>query len=1076
MTPGEGVVPVCPSCGASVAVGVKFCGECGASLPAAPAGESRRQVTVLFSDVAGSTELGERIDPEALRALMGRFFASAAEAIERHGGTVEKYIGDAVMAVFGLPELHEDDAMRAVRAAVDVREAVARLGAELEARHGLGLKVRIGVNTGEVVAGEASLRQQLVTGDAVNVAARLEQAAQPSEILLGPVTWHLVRDAVEAEAVGPLELKGKSERVNAYRLLAIRAGAEPHARRFGMPMVGRDADLAILRGALDAAVAERAPRLVTLVGAAGIGKSRLTHEFVSSVRDHATVLRGRCLPYGEGITYWPIALAVRSVAGINDTDDPTQALAKVTAFVEGLPESSRIAAALAGAIGLGSASAPREEIGWAVRRLLEGKASAQPVVLVVDDIQWGEETLLDLLESIVVLSHGAAILLLCIARPDLLDARPGWGSGVPGAVTLRLEPLAGEAVAELIANLGDRAAFPPAVGELLASTAEGNPLFLEELMAMLVEDGVLQREDGAWRMAEQPVAVQVPPTIQALLAARLDRLDPGDRAVAQRAAVIGRVFQRGAVIELSQDADRARVDGRLVSLVRKELIRRDASGDTDDAFRFRHLLVRDAAYEGLPKQERAELHRRFAEWLLRAVGDRLAEFQEIVGHHFEQAFRYRRQLGLDDDISARIGDAAAGHLAAAAFRALDRSDLPAAAGLLRRALAVMRLEDPRRIELVAELIDALMQMGRIVEATAELDAMRQTPGIDADPRQRAWLDVTQLLVAYQTSNYQISAARLAFEAAIRAFERAGDVNGLGRAWLSQAHASWWQLQAADTIEALDRALAYARQAGRRSHELSILSWLTKAYAWGPTPVDRALSELDSIMDAARGDRRIEAAVRRSRAGLLSCVGRTTEAAAELDAAVATFAELGMTIDVGEAEQTAYVMALVTGRLDEARRRIEEANRQLEAIGEEAFLSTNLALLAALLFDSGLTDEAEQVARRATSVSAADDLSTQWHSTVVLAEVEAWRGNSDEARQMVDTLLATVRASDFHVSAGDVLTRAAEVYRAAGHHDRARELFEQALDGFRQKGATAYVTKLERRMASLDGASGLPERC
>lgn len=584
---------------------------------------------------------------------------------------------------------------------------------------------------------------------------------------------------------------------------------------------------------------------------------------------------------------------------------------------------------------------------------------------------------------------------------------------------------------------------------------------------MLVEDGVLTLVGGAWAMAAQPSALQVPPTIQALLAARLDRLDPADRAVAQRGAVIGRVFPRGAVVELSPEPDRARVDGRLVSLVRKEVIRPDTTGEVDDSFRFRHLLVRDAAYDGLPKHERSELHLRFATWLQRTVGDRLPEFEEIVGHHLERAYWYRRELRLDGETSVGIGDAAAIHLAVAAYRALDRSDLPAAAGLLRRALAVMRTDDASRVELEAELIDALMLTGRIDEATAELERMRQTPGVDDDPRKRAWLDVTQLLVAYQTSDYKVTAARLTFEPAIRAFEQAGDVNGLGRAWLSQAHASWWELQAATTVVALDRALDCARRAGRRSHELSILTWLTKAHAFGPTPVADALAEMKRIETAAFGDRRIEAAAAVSRAHLLAYAGDAVNAERYLDAAVRTFTELDMVVSAGEAAQAAYYLGMSTGRVDEARSRLEGANARLEAIGETAYLSTNIAMLAGLELDSGLVDGAERLARRSEEIAAADDLASQWTFRMVLAGVEAARGRFDAAMGLAEAALSDVIGSDFPIQSGDMFTRAAHVHRLAGDRGREAQLLKHALEQFMLKGAAAFAAAIEPRIASLD---------
>jgi class 3 adenylate cyclase/tetratricopeptide (TPR) repeat protein len=1025
----------------------------------------------VFSDLAGFTQLAERIDPEAVRALMARYFGLATAAIERHGGTVEKYIGDAVMAVFGLPALHEDDAIRAVRAAVDVRDAVTALNEELGQQHAVDLRVRIGVNTGEVVAGEASVRQQLVTGDAVNVAARLEQAAAPGEILLGSATWHLVRHSIRAEPVGPIEMHGKSDPVMGHRLIRMARGNEPESPLHDTPTVGREAELALLGRAFDAAATTRTCRLVTVVGAPGIGKSRLTREFVSSIRGHATVLRGRCLAYGDDITYWPIAVAVRSAAGIADEDDPGAAMAKLSAYVHGLPNAHRIANALAGAIGLGAVTAPREEIGWAVRMLLEGLAAQRPCVLVIDDVQWGAETLLDLLESVAVHSRAAPILLVCVARPELADARPAWATTVPTEVTLRVEPIPDSAAALLVAGLSDEIDLPPSAIQFVTAAADGNPLFLEELMQMLIEEGRLTRVGKTWHMNPAPGATQVPPTIQALLAARLDRLNPEDRALMQRGAVIGRVFQRAAIVELLPEAERARLDQGLRTLLVKELIKPEANREGDNAFRFRHLLIRDVAYESLPKRERADLHRRFAEWLLHSVGDRLPEVQEIVGYHFEQAFLYWRQLAFSNELSAQSGAAATEHLAAAAFRALDRSDLPAAVGLLRRSIAVAGPGDLLRAELAAELIDGLIQLGRIREARTELESMLNFPGLPADPPRRAWWELSQLSILYQTRAYEINEARPVFERAIVDFERSHNSNGLRRAWISRAQAHWSRLEGGLTINALERALGYSRKAARRSHELSILVWLTRAHCFGPTPVSTALAELARIRAAAETDPRIVAAVGLARSHLLAMVGETGDAAGELDTSIRMFEDLGMTIDVGRAGQAAYNQAVATGRPEEGRRRLDLANAQLEAIGEENFLSTNLALMACLLLDSGLPDEAERFARRAADIASPDDLASQWPGALAMAGVEAHRGDFDAAFKTIDTVLPLVVASDFHADAGDLLMRSADICFAAGDTARGRDLLDQSLQRFRLKGATAFEAIVERRMKTF--AAGGP---
>ena len=609
---------ICASCGHQAVVEFKFCPECGAAaVEVAPARGLRKTVTVVFCDLAGSTAVGESTDPEALRDLLARYFKRMKGIVERHGGTVEKFIGDAVMAVFGVPVVHEDDALRACRAAVEMRAALPELGVE----------GRIGVNTGEVVTGT---EERLATGDAVNVAARLEQAAQPGEVLIGSETLRLVRPAVEVESERLLEVKGKAEPVAARPLVAVTGELE---RRFASAMVGREHELARLRAVFGQAVHDSSCQLFTVLGSAGVGKSRLAAEFLAG--SEARAVRGRCLAYGEGITYWPVVEILKQ-AGRLPEGDAARPLRVLLGEADGL--------------------ASPEEIAWGFRKLLEQEAQSEPLVCVFDDLHWGEETLLDLVEHVADLARDAPMLVLCMARPELLERRPAWGGGKWNATTVLLEPLDAAETEQLLGLLGGA---PAELRERIVQVAEGNPLFLEEVVA-LVRDST----DGG---------VAVPPTIQALLAARLDQLDPAERAVLERGSVEGRVFHRGAVAALA-DGD-GQLDQRLLSLVRKELVRPDRPLlSRDDAYRFRHLLIRDAAYDALPKATRADLHRRFAGWL-ETNGRELVELEQIVGYHLEQAARYLAELGRPD---AAVAAEASRRLASAGLRTRWRGDRAAA--------------------------------------------------------------------------------------------------------------------------------------------------------------------------------------------------------------------------------------------------------------------------------------------------------------------------------------------------------------------------------------------------------------
>src|SRR5918992_514150 len=505
----------------------------------------RKTVTLVFCDVADSTPLGERLDPEALREVWSRYHETARAVLERHGGTIEKFIGDAVMAAFGIPAVHEDDALRAVRAAVELRDELENLNDELERSFGIRIGVRTGVNTGEVIAGDPAQGQAFATGDAVNVAQRLEAAAAGGEILLGGATMRLVRHAVRAEPLPPLELKGKSHPVAAWRLLAVEPDARAVERRLDAPLVGRLAELDRLHAELEQALAERSCRVVTLLGDPGVGKSRLAAELVGSLDDSALALEGRCLPYGQGITYWPLAQIVRQLCG---ESPPADALARLLA---GEPDAELVTDRILEAIGQAPPQSRSDELYWAVRRLLETLGRERPVVLVLDDVQWAESAFLDLVEYLAGWSRDTALLVLCLARPDLLDVRPGWGLGGVSGSVVTPAPLGRVETRELIDGIlgSDRLQSVPEAA-ILRATA-GNPLFVEEMVRMLIEDGLLRERDGTWEAPRSLPSLRVPETIQAVLAARLDLLEPEERQVLQRASVIGEVFWWSALAELA---------------------------------------------------------------------------------------------------------------------------------------------------------------------------------------------------------------------------------------------------------------------------------------------------------------------------------------------------------------------------------------------------------------------------------------------------------------------------------------------------------------------------------------------
>jgi len=972
---------ICPACGHENSDRAKFCEECAAPLDVAPAArEQRKTVTVVFCDVTGSTALGESTDPEALRALLARYFERMKQVVERHGGTVEKFIGDAVMAVFGVPKVHEDDALRACRAALEMREALPELG----------VQARIGLNTGEVVTGTA---ERLATGDAVNVAARMEQAAAPGEILLGEPTLELVRDAVEAEAVEPLTLKGKANPVRAFRLLAVAGeGERRHASRF----VGRARELAALAEAWEEARSEPSCRLVTVVGDAGVGKTRLVSEFLASL--DARVVRGRCLSYGEGITYWPVVEVVKQLRT--------------------LPADPAAAHPLRSLLGQAEEGTSAEEIAWAFRKLLEQEA---PLVCLFDDIHWAEETFLDLVEHVALLSSGSSILLVCLARPELTERRPQW------PLALRLEPLP-EADAHAL--------LPDTLAEELrgriSRAAGGNPLFLTEMVAMV-------------RASEGEVAV--PPTLHALLHARLDQLEQPERQVLECGAVEGEVFHRGAVQALSIGGQ---VTPRLAALVRRELIRPDRTQlPADDAFRFRHLLIRDAAYEALPKATRADLHERFAVWLEKK-GTELVELDEILGYHLEQAVRYRQELGRPDpDLAERASE----RLAAAGRRALWRGDERAAAPLLERALELTRpLRPDVHLELdLAETRASNRDAVAIVEAAL---ARAREAGDEAGEVLARVVLAHRRLEVHEATVDELEA--LAVEA-VPVLEDVADHQGLVYVWnaLGYGVANYrWRYE--EQARAAQETLRHARLAGQSRAGLFALDM---ALVYGPRPADEALRTLDAAIPESPAPGPLL-----HRAWLLAMLGSFDEAWRIAREADTRLREL-----TGRREGGAAHLAEIATLAGDHELEASYLRRQckgLEEQGHRNFLSTYAPRLGRALCALGRHDEAEPLARLGREIGDEDDVATQAWWRQAQALVGAARGEHAEAEALMHEAVAIVERTDALNFQGYALTDLAEVLRAAGHLREAASALEQALERYERKQNLAMVAQVRPKLAAL----------
>jgi class 3 adenylate cyclase/tetratricopeptide (TPR) repeat protein len=958
----------------------------------------RKIVTVLFCDVTGSTALGESLDPEALRAVLDRYFDRMKAIVERHGGTVEKFIGDAVMAVFGAPVAHEDDAFRALRAAAEMREALPELGVE----------ARIGVNTGEVVTGT---EERLVTGDAVNVAARLEQAAQPGEILLGAMTLALAREALEVDDLDPLAMKGKAQRVAAYRLVRVR---EATPRRHEMRFVGRARELGLLREAWERALAERRCELVTVVAEAGVGKSRLVQEALAQLE--AAVVRGRCLPYGEGISYWPVIEVLRQL--------------------DVRPSDEAASAAVASLLGESDAHASAEDIAWAVRKTFEQAAAHRPLAVVFDDVHWGEDAFLDLVEHVALLSSGAPIALACIARPELLDRRPHW------PVTLRLEPLSADDVNALIPRQiggGRRAQITQAAG--------GNPLFITEMLAMA---GNTESE------------FDVPPTLQALLAARLDNLDPSERRVLERGSVEGEIFHRGAIQALTPEEPQ--VTPRLASLVRRELIRPDVPQLPDeDGFRFQHLLIRDAAYGALPKAARAELHERFALWLEHRASGRV-EMDEILAHHFEQAWRYHRELG--SSAPGALTERARNRLASAGRRALVRQDHSAALNLLQRAAALQSGDD---IALTVDLSDALFFSGRLEDACRSLSDL-------ADRAARAGDRTTELVARVKEGQLRMDVAPEGVadeldslvEAALPVLEASGDDFALSVAYYSSSAAAHQRGRAEAELAALERSIVHARRAALpRYGGWTLLSVATARFR-GPRPISELLSWLDDEATNIFRNPYLPA----FRAIALAMLGRFEDARSLLTSVRTDLADRGAKLQLGVATaQVGVELELLAGDPAAAATLGEEGCSLLEEAGERSFLSTAAGYLAQAFYALGDLEAAESRASSAAVIGASDDALTQTLSRQVRAKVRAAQGLHAEAEVVAREAIGIAGATDLLNVQADAYSDLADVLALAGNTDQAGTALGEALGRYERKGNVVMTERTLLRLADQE-ATGM----
>ena len=1001
---------------------------------------------MVFADVVGSTSLGERVDPETLRWAMQRWFERMAAAVERHGGTVENFIGDAVMGVFGIPVVHEDDALRAVRAAAEMRQEVAVLRGELRRERGVELSVRIGVNTGEAVTGAGAAGRSFTAGDIVNVAARLEQAAHPGDILLGRDTFSLVRHAVQAEPVAPLTVKGKRAALEAHRLLTVAEDARGRPDRVRAPMVGRQRERRRLLDAFHQAVADRSCHLFTVLGAAGVGKSRLVAEVLETLDGAATVAVGRCLPYGDGLTWWPLA----------------EALGRAGLLARAAPAAGEASARVIELVEPSGAAVVQEDACWAVRKVLETLARERPLVLVVDDLQWAEQPFVDVIEHVAEWAREAPLLLLIMARPELLDARPGWGGGKANATSVRLEALGEAEAGDLLRHLLGRARLGDRAVARILDVAEGNPLYVEEIVAMLHDQDLLDAADG-------DVPIAIPATIHALLGARLDGLADGERAAIEAAAIEGKEFGREQVQALVGDELRDHVEAHLLSLVRMDLIR--PVGSRDGAFRFRHQLIRDAAYDGMPKHSRAVLHERFADWLVEQRPD-LPSVDELLGHHLERAVVLRQELGADPATTSDLAGRASASLVRAGRRAAVREE-PAASRLLERAVALA--SDTERPRVLVYLAGALQGEGKLLRAAATARQALQGARAAKDRRAatRARLMELSITMGHTESDTDMAAFEAAVKPLISELEELGDDEGLAAGLRLMGYITMERY--ADATAYLERAIVHAERAGNQLDVVRAAASLGFLALFGPVPAVQAIERCRTLRDGVAGHRSATAALLRFEAVLVAMRGAIEDARALHGAADDITEDLGRpALSAANACFTRAHLELLAGEPARAEHAARAGLAAFEAMGNRNQGSTAAAVLGSALVEQGRDDEALEFADLAAAWAVPDDAASQVRQRGVRARVMAGRGEHAAAEAVATEAVALSQATDELALRGDALVDLAVVLERAGRIVRAAEALRDAVVLFEGKGDVVSAARARAATEHLAHHAEVPD--
>jgi class 3 adenylate cyclase/ATP/maltotriose-dependent transcriptional regulator MalT len=979
----------------------------------------RKLATVLFVDLVDSTSLVAGIDPEIARRRVTQFFERVSRCVSTHGGIVEKFAGDAVLAAFGVPQAHEDDAERAVRAGLSMLDSV----------HELGLEARVGIEAGEVVVDESD--STFATGEAVTIAARLQGIAAPGQVLIGPHAYRLTQGRLETEDVGPVDLKGFGDRIWAWRAVGVRDGAP--AQTTHAPLVGRDEELELLQHTYERAIKNRRAHLFTIYGDPGVGKSRLAREFVDTL-EGATVLIGRSLPYGEGVTYWPLAEMVKAAAGITDDDPLEVAVEKLRESCES-EEIADLLGLASGVLDAVKAERSQQEIAWAAREWVERLAQDQPVVLAFEDIHWAEDALLDLIEHLAEWVRGAPLLIVTLARTELLDVRPGWGGGRLRAMAIELEPLDRDQSEELVDALAVDGAIDRAVLDALLDKTEGNPLFVEETVRMLNE------------CAGRPLTEftqRIPDSLQALIAARIDRLAPDEKTVLQRASVIGRIFWAGAIAELAPELDD--LEATLDTLLRREFIVPEARSTIsgEKAYKFKHVLIREVAYGGLSKSGRVDLHATFARWLRERAGD---ELLEIRAYHLDQAATLISEL--DGGPSPELAHEAAEALEAAGRRALARE-----ANRSARKQLVRALELEPTLERRFQAARAAWRLADMPVVSVEMERVRAEAAAAGDRHCEARALAALAEVALNRSADVAEAERLANDALAAADPDDSEprFDALHVLYTS----AWWRGRLSEAERYARDLLALARDAERQDLEARAAVDLAGAFT-ARREHDDAAPLLARSLELAEASGSIVA-----RGYALASLGdlamhREDYAEAErlLQDARALFEETGVASMLGRALYRLSVVAWYQDDLDRAERLSRESIRTLTPLEDRGTLCEAQRRLAEVLLAKEKLDEAERWAEAALETVGPHDMSSRATARATLARIRKAQGRPDDAERLLREAIDIFDETEYRAFQATGLRELTELLREQDRDDEA-EAFDRRLLELSDEASAARV--------------------